>query len=406
MFAALLLALAASAERCTYTRVAITEATDSCAYAAPPQRERTVHGLRRTEAISHAFIADGRLSSTGAFIGTYTSQIQAYIDGSYAPVSKANYSALSLVNSSSLNTLNLSGAYECDVPLRLPSMFVLRGSGLTLTPAANLSLANLSRFTAMVMLDHVSLSAVVGGVYDASAVSGIMAISIRGGGKNAVRGVRALANADAIVGINQSPHAEVAFSDIGGASVMLVGRCVWLLSTSAALIHDNHIRNCTKHSLDFDAYTSSSAAYSNVVVDHGSEGIFVEETASGNFVFNNTVRRSASGIAVYSMAVGPVQSNMIVGNTITDSHGGKYGSYGLSAGAYGHDPAKQSLNNIFASNHLERNGDTPGAPQIRPHHGPDGANSGDFWISNTVVGGFPYDSSLPTDNAAVTIFDP
>ena len=112
MFAALLLALAASAERCTYTRVAITEATDSCAYAAPPQRERTVHGLRRTEAISHAFIADGRLSSTGAFIGTYTSQIQAYIDGSYVPVSKANYSALSLVNSSSLNTLNLSGAYE------------------------------------------------------------------------------------------------------------------------------------------------------------------------------------------------------------------------------------------------------------------------------------------------------
>ena len=297
-FARLLLALAFSQERCTYTRIAITEATDSCAYAAPPKLERTVP--RVTEAISHAFIADGRLSSTGAFIGTYTSQLQEFIDRSFAPVSAANYSALSLVNSSSLNTLNLSGAYECDVPLRLPSMFVLRGSGLTLTPAANLSLANLSRFTAMVMLDHVSLSAVVGGVYDAGAVSGIMAISIRGGGKNAVRGVRALANADAIVGINQSPHAEVAFSDIGGASVMLVGRCVWLLSTSAALIHDNHIRNCAKHSLDFDAYTSSSAAYSNMIVDHGSEGIFVEETASGNFVFNNTVRRSASGVAVYS----------------------------------------------------------------------------------------------------------
>ena len=140
------------------------------AYAAPPKLERTVP--RVTEAISHAFIADGRLSSTGAFIGTYTSQLQEFIDRSFAPVSAANYSALSLVNSSSLNTLNLSGAYECDVPLRLPSMFVLRGSGLTLTPAANLSLANLPRFTAMVMLDHVSLSAVVGGVYDAGAVSG------------------------------------------------------------------------------------------------------------------------------------------------------------------------------------------------------------------------------------------
>ena len=76
---------------------------------------------------------------------------------------------------------------------------------------------------------------------------------------------------------------------------------------------------------------------------------------------------------------------MIVGNTITDSHGGKY-SYGLSAGAYGHDPAKQSLNNIFASNHLERNGDTPGAP-LQAASWTRWANSG-VWISNFVVGGF------------------
>ena len=31
---------------------------------------------------------------------------------------------------------------------------------------------------------------------------------------------------------------------------------------------------------------------------------------------------------------------MIVGNTITDSHGRKYGSYGLSAGAYGLRPQR------------------------------------------------------------------
>ena len=53
-------------------------------------------------------------------------------------------------------------------------------------------------------------------------------------------------------------------------------------------------------------YTSSSAAYNNLCEDNREEGIFVEETASGNFIFNNTVRRNGCGIGVYSMAVGPV----------------------------------------------------------------------------------------------------
>eukprot|EP00966_Prymnesium_polylepis_P004804 110213-Prymnesium_polylepis.1 len=116
------------------------------------------------------------------------------------------------------------------------------------------------------MLDHVTLSAVIGGEYDASSLPpppagsrGYQAITIVGSpGKNAVRHVRALANnSDAIIGIS-SAHAEVAFSDVGGSSGMLHGRCVWLLTASAALVHHNHIRNCSSHSLDFDAYTTFS----------------------------------------------------------------------------------------------------------------------------------------------------
>ena len=72
---------------------------------------------------------------------------------------------------------------------------------MTLRPAANLSLVNETRFAAMVMMDHVTFSAVEGGTYDAVGVPasargshGIMAISIVGyPGRNAVRFVRARA---------------------------------------------------------------------------------------------------------------------------------------------------------------------------------------------------------------------
>ena len=42
------------------------------------------------------------------------------------------------------------------------------------------------------------------------------------------------------------------------------------------------------------------------------EGIFAEETASNNFIFNNTLRRNGCGIGVYSNAVGPVAGNMFM----------------------------------------------------------------------------------------------
>lgn len=396
--------IAAAARGCAFSIVTEVAASDTCAYrSAELPTPASLQSAYRPPVKATA-IVDGRLPD-GSVVGMYTSQLQSYIDEAYAPVSSDNYSRLSLVNASSLRVLSLTGRYLCDAPLRLPSMFVLKGSGMTLTPAHNLSLANVSRFSAMVMLHKVTLTAVIGGTYDASSLPpppagsrGYQAISIVGGpGKNAVRAVRALANnTDASIGVNDSPHAEIAFSDVGGAVGMLRGRCIWTLATSSALVHDNLVRNCSSHSLDFDAYTTSSAAYSNVLIDHGQEGIFVEETASGNFVFNNTVHRSNGGIAVYSNAVGPVQRNMIIGNTITGN------GAGLSAGGYGHDPKKTSLHNVFASNYLEGNG-APGGPQVNPAHG---AVSGDFWTSNTIAGGgFPY-KRLPADGDGVTIFDP
>ena len=223
---AIVLGSLADADTCTYSRLVETQSSGACTVGpvAAPEAE---HVPTSKLPVRSAAIVNGWLEDGTAFVGTYTSQVQKFIDASFAPVTASNYSALSLVNGSSLNRLLLSGAYLCDQPLRLPSMFVLNGSGLTLTPASNLSLANRSRHAAMVMLHDVTLSAVIGGTYDASSLPeppagsrGFMAISIVGApGKNAVRHVRALANnTDAAIGINGSPHAEVAFSDVGGST--------------------------------------------------------------------------------------------------------------------------------------------------------------------------------------------
>ena len=292
----------AAAQQCTYRTVRETFTTGSCEYAAAPTSTTSrAPPVRRCNStyVNASSIVDGWLveGRSRSFIGTYTSQLQAYIDDAYAPITKADYENVSLVNSTVLRHLRLRGNYSCDAPLLLPSMFVLKAEGTTIVPASNLTLHNVSRFSALVMLVNVTLSAVVGGTYDASSLPlspdypkytrGYHALSIHGdnsGGKNTIRNVRALANnTGASIGVNEVSHAEVSFSDIGGGAEhgMLNTRCVWTLSVTAALIHDNFIRNCSKHSLDFDAYTSGSAAYSNVIEDHGEEGIFVEETASG-----------------------------------------------------------------------------------------------------------------------------
>ena len=121
----------------------------------------------------------------------------------------------------------------------------------------------------------------------------------------------------------------------------------------------------------------------------------MEETASGNFIFNNTCRRNGNGIGLYANAVGPVAQNMVVGNVL-EANGG-----GLTAGGYGHDPKKQSEGNVFAANVLRGNG---GSSQINPAHG---AVVGDYYVANSCAGDAAcWRQPLPASSASVAIFDP
>ena len=359
--------------------------------------------------------AGGR--STYTPTGKYTSQLQTYIDAAYKPVPGpgGEWSTHSWINATNMRSLQLTGDYLADVPLRLPSLFVLKLDG-TMRPAPNISL-NVSRFTGMVELKNVRYSAVVGGRYDATGLPmplpegsrGWQSIAVVGSTHCAVRGVRALANnSGAAIGITAGGHVEVSFCDVGAdnGGPRTNGRAIWSLATSHNIVHDNHIHNSTKHSLDFDAYTGTSVAYNNLCEYCSQEGIFVEESAHDNFIFNNTCANNGNGIGLYSNAVGPVTNNKVIGNVLRDNLG-----TGISAGGYGHsDPHHKGLTasvaNTFASNVFINNGGGNHDGQANVHHG---ETSGDLWTSNTFESsaGVPSYTQWEEHNSSATvIFDP
>ena len=260
-------------------------------------------------------VVNGKIASTGHHVGMYTSQLQHMIDTKFAPVHGWDWQHQPLIDGTSLRHLTLVGDYLADVPLRPPSMFVLKLQG-TLKPAVNLSQVNVPRYAALVTLEAVQFSAVIGGndillslpchlvqshlseyavsgTFDASSLPaqpagapwpkrtghGYMALSIHKGSHNAIRNVRALSNnSDACIGVNTSPFAEIGNCHVGGwknflSTEMLQTRCIWTLATSFALVHDNHVHHCAIHALDLDAYTSSSVAWNNLCEDNGQVGV-------------------------------------------------------------------------------------------------------------------------------------
>ena len=126
------------------------------------------------------------------------------------------------------------------------------------------------------------------------------AVHIEDGSTNIVRRVTALGYAKNVIQVRYGSGHEVADVSVGGGDK--AGRCIWLLATSYALVHDNFIEHCYGHSLDVDAHVEHSAVFSNVMWNNGYQAIFVEENCERNFVFNNSIFNTTyTGIEVYAL---------------------------------------------------------------------------------------------------------
>jgi len=324
------------------------------------------------------------------------------IDTLFAPVGPADWTSTPILNETSgkIRYLHLIGDYQADVPLQLPSLFILKLNG-SITDAANLTLPPAPRFSGLVTMNGTHYSGLIGGTVNAtvhkmSYPNGAQAVTIVDGTRNVIRNVRATSSCNSAVGINGGTANEVSNCDLGAeAGRMFHARAVWCLSTQRAMVHGNHIHHAGLHSLDFDAGTQYSVAHGNLCEDNTDEGIFVEETAHHNVVSGNTCRRNGNGIGVYSLGVGPVTNNVFIGNTVTDNLRG-----GLTAGGLGHVANKHSGDNIFVGNIASGNKEYA----FDLAHG---ANIGDYWVGNTDQDGTaPEYRAVPRANANTTVFDP
>eukprot|EP00756_Hemistasia_phaeocysticola_P062156 Hpha_TRINITY_DN5577_c0_g1::TRINITY_DN5577_c0_g1_i1::g.93691::m.93691 len=225
-------------------------------------------------------VTDGVLED-GTVVGTYLSQLQRLVvdnEALFPAVTKEQLSLPYQNSSTTLRYLQLKGdRYLADVPLQLPSCFVLvLDTVIQLAP--NISFSASARFSAVIELASTSFSAVMGGTIDAANLPtpngtiGYMAVSITKGSHNAVRNVRANSNSkNSIIAVNGGSENEVSDCDLGGppGGPICPTRCLWALATQRVFALRNHIHDCRSHALDFDAYTKDSVAASNLCEDNG-----------------------------------------------------------------------------------------------------------------------------------------
>jgi parallel beta-helix repeat protein len=322
-------------------------------------------------------VKDGFLEPNHVWVGTYSSHLQSFIDQLSPPPS-----------SSAPLELSLSGEYFTDIPLVLPSNFALHFTGLFDVSLINLTKGT-EKYPAMVLLkgSHTNVS---GGLFAAS--QGLQAISVNGGKHCRISSVTATTSTVsdmAAIGI----HENAAYTNIGFCNVSGGARGMWSLGSSRSFIHQNNVHDCGLHAVDFDAYTTHSVVVANTCNSNSGEGIFVEETSNGNVVFKNTCEdNTGHGINVYTLTVGPVTNNTIVGNTVN-----RNGKYGIRASGIGNKATQNtgmshiSKNNIFIGNTASNNhlgSWASGGPTD---------TSGDFWADN--VPPTDFSATCPTCNS-------
>ena len=221
-------------------------------------------------------VKDGYLQPDNLWIGLKTSELQALVNDKsiFSSVTSDNWADASLIDDSLLRYLELEGDYICDAPLRLPSLFVLKLFG-SITDAPTLS-NNFPKWSALVMIDDVSYTAVDGGIINASVCSttDIQAVTMTNSTYCSIRNIRASAWSDAMVGVTGGKHNEITNCDIGGYEGRVVNstridRGIWSLAHSHGYIHGNYIHHVTAYGIDFDAYTTNSIAFNNTCNDNG-----------------------------------------------------------------------------------------------------------------------------------------
>ena len=220
-----------------------------------------------------------------------------------------------------LNTLELIGDYLVDVPLRLPSMFVLKLHNATLQPATNFSRGTIAN-PGLLHIENKGFTAILGGVINAES-SGVPAISVLNSHHIQVHFVRASAlSGFNVIYMRGGENNEIANSRIGndgfqGGSVS----GIVIQDSKHALIHDNEVRYLPYVGILLKTGTAKAAVYSNNVHHVGFNGIEVKGLVENTYIHDNTCwSNKQDGIFAAPDSNGTpriliITANVLVGNS-------------------------------------------------------------------------------------------
>jgi hypothetical protein len=316
-------------------------------------------------------------------VGSKTSEIQAQVIAKAALWRPEPYmpNVTAIVNASFLRFLIISGVYQADAALRLPSFFVLAAANATFETAPDCSTSKdglcsgsqLVKDGAVVLANRTNFTAVLGGSFDCSAIepsSGGRRVSF------GVRGIWGLAAwgftvHDATVrncgiGANHSSgnihfqgrdglnFSEPLHGEIRGTTIAGPSRGIWTETIGKVAIHHNDVR--ADVGIDLDGFTGDVYVYSNQIIardrDASGYGLWIEEGSQGVFAWNNTIARHATGMYIYNGGVKARgnSNHLLFENTVLDSKGS-----GLGWG-YHNGMAAVASGSYFGSNVFVGNG--------------------------------------------------
>ena len=189
-----------------------------------------------------------------------------------------------------LNVLDLSGDYQVDIPLNLPSMFVLKLNG-SLTPAANFSVPADTVNPALVRVEGKGFTAILGGVIS-TFLQNATAVTLQDSHHIQIHGVHATGSGygNAVVVVEGGKYNEVAKCKIETPGVVGTSSTIGVLvsKTKDPLVHDNEISQLPSHGIKVGTNTTGATIYSNYVHHNKVDGINIEGRVNNTFIHNNT----------------------------------------------------------------------------------------------------------------------
>jgi hypothetical protein len=262
-----------------------------------------------------------------ALVPAATSKLNALLSNALAaqpPLLPASSFVLLNANASpgALHFLHVSGSWEADAPLSLPTQLIAVLADGALLRATRALEAQSPPFSPVVVANFSSNAALVapGGVAGGATIScggydvrGALALQAPNFAIDGVTftecGGLSPDNCTSAIHFYGRPFA--AGGEVAGCRVAGGCRAIWLQTHKRVFLHHTQIENARKHTVDFDSFSRDSVVWANNISGSAQEAVFIEQGAENIFVAGNPFFQTLSELACTTTCFPPLRKTSL-----------------------------------------------------------------------------------------------